>query len=67
MPSELDVQLEVERLSVRDFAKQIRDQDMTQRDSYDHHLTPPTSNESRESHATVDSKGEKKRKIKYVH
>ena len=63
MPSELDVQLEVERLSVRDYAKSIQEQE-TLRESYDHHPEPPTSNESRESKATNDSKG--KRKHKYV-
>lgn len=65
MPSELDVQLEVERLSVHDFAKQTQDQEVTVRESYDVQATPPTSNESRESRATVDSKtGEKKKKSK---
>lgn len=67
MPSELDVQLEVERLSVRDFAKCIQDQEAALRESYDHQPTPPTSNESRESRVTADSKGGHKKKHKYGH
>ena len=67
MPSELDVQLEVERLSVRDFAR--RQQEVEFSESYDTQPTshePPHSNESRDSQNTTDSKSGKKKKHKYV-
>ncbi|XP_052816168.1 hydrocephalus-inducing protein homolog isoform X2 [Mya arenaria] len=62
MPSELDVQLEVERLAVRDFARHQQEAEFSE--TYEPQPTPPTSNESRESHNTVDSKSGRKKKNK---
>ncbi|XP_052230840.1 hydrocephalus-inducing protein-like isoform X4 [Dreissena polymorpha] len=65
MPSELDVQLEMERLAVRDFARKLQEQDVSQSEIYDiGSQTPPMSNESRESQTTSDSKSAKKKKNK---
>ena len=61
MPSALDVQMEVERLSVRDFSKEMQES-QARLEQYD--PSPPTSNESRETQMTADSKGGKKRKSK---
>ena len=61
MPSALDVQMEVERLSVRDFSKEIQESH-AKLEQYD--PSPPTSNDSRETQTTADSKGGKKRKTK---
>lgn len=64
MPSELDVQLEVERLSVRNFAHDLQLQEISMQESYD--PSPPTSNESRDTQTTADSKAGRKKKNKYV-
>ena len=62
MPSELDVQLEVERLSVRNYAHDLQQQEIAVQESYD--TDPPNSNESRDTQTTADSKGGRKKKIK---
>lgn len=61
MPSELDVQMEVERLSVRDFSKELQDVVIK---SEQYEPSPPTSNDSRETQTTADSKGGKRKKHK---
>ena len=61
MPSELDVQMEVERLSVRDFSVDQQEV-LAKTEVYD--PSPPTSNESRETQTTADSKGGKRKKNK---
>ncbi|XP_053402100.1 hydrocephalus-inducing protein homolog isoform X11 [Mercenaria mercenaria] len=62
MPSELDVQLEVERLAVRNVAHEIQQQEFAVHESYD--TEPPNSIESRETQTTADSKGGRKKKNK---
>ena len=51
--------MELERLSVKQFAQDQQAQMLAHPDQYD--VTPPDSNESRE---TCDSKSPKKKKIK---
>lgn len=58
-PQELEVQMELERLSVQHFALNQQAQISARPDLYD--VTPPDSNETRE---TNDSKAPKKRKVK---
>ena len=62
MPSELDVQMEVERLSVRDFALQQQQQVEANAELYEQ--SPPESNESRETQTAADSKSGRKKKLK---
>ena len=61
MPSELDVQMEVERLSVRDFSREQQDL-LAKTELYE--PSPPNSNESRDTQTTADSKAGKKKKNK---
>lgn len=60
-PQELEIQMELERLAVKQFALDHQAQMLARPDLYD--VTPPDSNESRE---TCDSKVPKKKKVKYV-
>lgn len=53
-PPELDVQLEVERLTIQEFADELQKVQSSQLNLYE--PTPPNSNESRETQATADSK-----------
>lgn len=58
-PQELEIQMELERLAVKQFALDHQAQMLARPDLYD--VTPPDSNESRE---TCDSKVPKKKKVK---
>ncbi|XP_046359897.2 hydrocephalus-inducing protein homolog isoform X3 [Haliotis rufescens] len=61
VPSDLELQMEAERIAVRDFALELQ-QGSARTDLYE--LTPPTSNESRDTHATGDSKRNRGKKMK---
>jgi len=62
-PPELDVQMELERLTIKDFS--IEQQSMASARMEVVEQTPPESNETRESQKeSLDSRGAKKKKIK---